>query len=289
MANETLTSSLADSLPTILDSARIVREFEGVMIRLSDRTNLADGTGLDWDEISLAQLTAQAITETTDLNAPQQLSDTLFSVTPLMIGVQTIITDRTMRRISPNVAAKIGVLAQNALQRLKNDRGLAVFAGATTTLVGTGNTLAHGHITAAKARITSNVTEPASGPVYAVLHGFQIKDIQDELLSGVGTYAIPNGLTEDVFRNGFSGTVANVEIFEDGNIAIVSNDARGAVFARESLVLVDGFGPREEHDRLIRFGGGATELIIYDEFAWGERSPGNWLYGVFSDATVPTS
>ncbi len=289
MATETLTGSLADSLPTILDSARIVREFEGVMVRLSDRTNLADGTGLDWDEISLAQLTAQAITETTDLNAPQQLSDTLFSVTPLMIGVQTIITDRTMRRISPNVAAKIGVLAQNALQRLKNDRGLAVFAGATTTLVGTGNPLTHGHLTAAKSRISSNTTEPSTGPVYAVLHGFQIKDIQDELLSGVGTYAIPSGLTEEVFRNGFSGTVANVEIFEDGNITIVSNDARGGVFAREAMVMVDGFGPREEHDRLIRYGGGSTELIIYDEFAWGERSAGNWLYGIFGDATVPTS
>src|SRR3990167_6568612 len=132
----TTTGNLADSLPTIIDSARIVREFEGVMVRLSDRTNLADGTGLTWDEISLAQLTAQAVTETTELNNPQLLSDTLFSVTPVMVGVQTIITDRTMRRISKNVAAKIGVLAQNAIQRRKDEDGLTFLDGATTSLAG---------------------------------------------------------------------------------------------------------------------------------------------------------
>lgn len=289
MANETTTGSLADSLPTILDSARIVREFEGTMVRLSDRTNLAKNTGLDWNEISLAALTAQGVTETTEMNSPQQLSDTLFSVTPLMIGVQTIITDRTLMRISSNVAAKIGVLAQNALQRLKNDRGITVLDGATTSLVGSGSTLTSGHIFAAVNRIRSNTAEPAVGPIYTVLHGFQIKDLQDELLSGIGTYAIPSGLTEATFRQGFSGSLGNSEVFEDGNIPIVATNAKGGVFAREAIVLVDGKGPTTETDRLGRFGGGSNELILYDEFAYGERSSGNWLYEIFSDASVPSS
>ena len=286
----TTTAALSDSLPTILDSARIVREFEGVMVRLSDRTNLADGTGLDWNEISLAALTAQGVSETTELNNPQQIADTLFSVTPVIVGVQTIITDRTMRRISPNVASKIGVLAQNAIQRLKDTRGLTVLDGATTSLSGIGTTLASGVIAAARSRIRSNTTEPGVGPIYTVLHGFQIKDIQDEIVSGVGTYAIPNGLTEDTFRNGFMGSLYGTEVFEAGNLTIDNaNDAKGGVFAREAIVLVDGFGPRTETDRLIRVGGGANELIIYDEFAYGERSPGNWLFEIYSDATVPTS
>ena len=286
----TTTGSLADSLPTILDSARIVREFEGVMIRLSDRTNLADGTGLTWDEISLAQLTAQSVTETTELNNPQLLSDTLFSVTPVMIGVQTIITDRTMRRISKNVASKIGVLAQNAIQRRKDEDGLTFLDGATTSLAGAGVTLTSGHIRAAAARIRSNATEPAMGPIYGVLHGFQLKVLGDELLSGVGTYPIPTGMTADIFRNGWAGSVAGVELFEDGNINVdASDDAKGGVFAREAAVLVDGFGPKTETQRLIRVGGGANELIIYDEYAWGERSAGNWLYEIYTDATTPTS
>ncbi len=289
-SGNTTTAALNDSLPLILDSARIVREFEGVMVRLSDRTNLADGTGLDWNEISLAALTAQGVTETTELDNPQQIADTLFSVTPVIVGVQTIITDRTMRRISPNVAAKIGVLAQNAIQRLKDQRGLTVLDGATTSLSGVGTTLSSGVIAAARSRIRSNTTEPAVGPIYTVLHGFQIKDIQDEIVSGVGTYAIPNGLTEDTFRNGFMGSLYGTEVFEAGNLTIDGDDdAKGGVFAREAIVLVDGFGPRTETDRLIRVGGGASELIIYDEFAYGERSAGNWLFEIYSDASVPTS
>lgn len=286
----TTTGALADSLPTILASARIVREFEGVMVRLSDRTNLAEGTGLTWNEISLSALTAQGVTETTELNNPQQLADTLFSVTPVMVAVQTIITDRTRRRISKNVAAKIGVLAQNAIQRKKNGDGLTFIDGATTQLNSANNPLTSGHIAAAARRIRSNATEPSMGPLYGVFHGFSLKDIQDELVSGIGTYPIPEGLTAEVFRRGFRGPVYDVEIFEDGNLSIDgSGDAKGGVFAKEAAVLVDGFGPKVEGQRLPRVGGGADEMIIYDEYAWGERSAGNWLYEVIADATAPTS
>lgn len=283
-------SNLADSLPTIIDSARIVREYEGVMVRLSDRVNLGDGRGLTWNEISLSALTAQGVTETTELNNPQAIADTLFSVTPVIVGVQTIITDRTMRRIDKKVAAKIGVLAQNAIQRKKDQDGLTALDGATTSLGGAGTTMASGLIAAAASRIRGNTTEPGTGALYGVLHPFQMKDIQDEITNGVGTYAIPSGLTEDVFRRGFSGTLYGVEMYVDGNITIdSSDDAKGGVFVREALVLVDGFGPRTETDRLIRYGGGANELIIYDEYAWGERSAGNWLYEIYSDALAPTS
>lgn len=286
----THTSDLTQSLPYVLASARLVREYEGVMVRLSDRTNLADGTGLDWNEISLAQLSAQSITETTELNNPQLIADTLFAVTPVMVGVQTIITDRTMRRISKNVAGKIGALAQNAIQRLKDERGLTFLDSATTSLSGAGTTLVSGVPRAAAYRIRSNTTEQATGPIYGVLHGFQIKDLEDELVQGLGTYPVPNGLTEQVFRQGFRGTIASVEIFEDGNITIdSSDDAKGGIFAREAAVLVDGFGPKTETDRLHRYGGGANELIIYDEFAWGERSAGNWMYEIYSDSAVPTT
>lgn len=284
-------TNLADSLPTIIASARIVREYEGVMVRLSDRTDLSKNSGLSWNEISLAQLNAQGVTETTELNNPQQIADTLFTITPVMVGVQTIITDRTMMRISVNVAAQIGKLAQNAIQRKKDEDGLTALDGATTSLGGAGTTFSSGLVAAAASRIRGNTTEPGMGALYTVLHPFQVKDIQDELVQGVGTYAIPAGLTADVFRQGFKGTLYGTEIYEDGNITIdASDDAKGGVFVREALVLVDGRrGPWTETDRLGRYGGGANEMILYDEYAWGERSAGNWLYELYSDATAPTS
>jgi hypothetical protein len=284
------TGSLADSKQLVIDSARIVREYEGVWSRTTDVQRLSENTGLSWEEISLAQLSAQAVTETTILENPQSITDALFSVTPTMTGINVIVTDRVYRRMPKSVIAKMGALAQNAIDRKKDEDYLATFATATTTLSGTGSTLASGIIDAAKNRITSNTTEPAMGTIVTVLHGFQLKDIQDELKSGVGTYAIPSGITEDVFRRGFQGTVGGTNVYEDGNIAInATPDARGAVHAREAIVMVQGMSPRSTTRRREEIGGGAEEMFIYDEYGLGERSAGNWLYGVLTDATAPTS
>lgn len=281
--------NLADSLPSVIAAARIVREYEGVMVRLADHINLANNTGLNWNEVSLGQLQAQGITETTELNNPQTIVDTLLTVTPVMVGVQTIITDKTMRRISSNVAAQIGKLAQNAMQRKKDEDGLTALDGATTSFGGAGVTMASSFVSAAAARIRGNANEPGVGAMFTVLHPFQVKDLQDELIQGIGTYAIPNGLTEETYRNGFKGSLFGTEVYEDGNIQIdAASDAKGGVFVREGLLLVDGKSPWTETDRLGRYGGGANELILYDEYAWGERSAGNWVYEIYTDATNPT-
>jgi len=290
VVNATTTGSLGDSAQLIIDSARIVREYNGVFRNCVDMQRLDDNTGLSWEEISLAQLTAQAVTETTELDNAQTISDSLFSITPTVSGIQMVITDRVYRRMPKGVIAKMGSLAQNAIDRKKDEDYLATFAGATTTLAGAGNTLTSGHIMAAKNRITSNATEPSRGKIVAVLHGYQIKDLQDEIVAGVDTYPTEGGLTENVYRMGFSGTVAGAEIYEDGNITIDGNDdARGAVHSQEAIVMVQGHSPRTEKRRRPQTGGGADELFLYDEYALGERSAGNWLYGILSDATLPTS
>jgi len=286
----TTTSSLADSLPTVIGSARIVREQEGVVPQLCDKVTLGEGIGLSWNEVSMDQITAQAITETTELDNPQQLSDSLLTVTPTVVGIETVITDRVANRISKNAYAKIGSLAQNAVQRKKDEDGLTAIDGATTQLCGAGVTLTSGYISAGVVRISSNTTEPGNAPYYCVLHGYQIKDIYDEIIAGVGTYVIPEGMTARVFAEGFRGQIGGAMIYEDGNISIdSSDDAKGGVFAKEALVLVQGRSPRTVPVRAENIGGGATKLYHYDEYAYGERSSGNWLYEIASDATAPTS
>lgn len=289
-AGQTTTASLADSLETVIDAARIVREYEGVMPRLVDRQRLAEGTGLDWDEISLAQLTAQTITENTELNNPQSLSDSLFSIRPAMIGVQTLLTKRVQLRITPKTYAKIGSLKQNAMQRLKDQQGLAVYSGATQSYAGSGTTLTSGHIAAARAVVRNgNGNEPSMGDIFVVLHSYQWKDIRDELVAGVGTYTVPQGLTAETFRKGFEGTIDGANGYTDDHIAITSNNATGGMHAREGIVLVEGFSPRTFHRDRPEIGGGADEIFMYDEFAFGERSAGNWVAKITSDATTPTS
>ena len=286
----TTTGSLADSLPTVIDAARIVREYEGVYMRTTDAQKLPEGTGLKWDEISLAALTAQSITETTELENPQQLSDSILSAEPALAGIQIRITDRARIRIDNKVAAKIGVLGQNAIQRKKDQDYLSTLDSATTSLSGVGTTLASGIIGAAASRIKGNTTERGMGALFTVLHPFQIKDVQDEITSGVGTYAVPQGMTEATFRQGFNGTVYGTNVFEDGNISIdSSDDAKGGVHAKEGIVFVQGRSPWAKTVRKENIGGGADDMFMYDEYVFVERSAGNWLYEVYSDATSPTS
>lgn len=293
----TTTGSLADSLPLIIDSARLTREQTGVFMRTTETHTLDDNSGLNWEEITVGQLTAQAITELTVLENPQQYTDTLFTLTPAMTGLTTIVTDRTYRRVSSKTIAAMGPAAQNAIQRKKDQDYLTVLDGATTSLCGAGTTLTSGHISAAARRISSpgtssGVGEPSVGEIFTVLHGIQIKDIQDEIVAGVGTYVVPSGLTEDVYRRGFQGTLFGTNVFEDGNIAVdASDDAKGGVHTREAILMIQGRAPHTESKRRPEIGGGADQMFYYDEYIFGERSFVNsyGLYEIYSDAAAPSS
>ena len=75
MAGETTTGSLSDSLPLVIDSARIRAEYPMVSVKLTEMHKLDDNTGLSWEEIEFARLTAQRVTETTLLNNYQQYAE----------------------------------------------------------------------------------------------------------------------------------------------------------------------------------------------------------------------
>ena len=124
-----------------------------------------------------------------------------------------------------------------------------------------------------------------------MLHGFQLKDLYDELVAGVGTYVVQEGPTARVLSTGFSLPIAGCEVYEDGNITIDSaDDAIGGVFAQEGIVLVQGRAPRIVNVRNEKRGGGGNHVYHYDEYAYGERPSAayGWAQQIKSDATAPT-
>lgn len=288
---ETTTGSLTDSQPTMIAQARIIREYEGTWRRTCDVVDLAKGTGLSWNEISLAQIDGQDITETTTNENFQQIADTLFTITPSMSQIALKVTDRTYRRIAGVVSSKIEQLPGNAMARKKDEDYLSLFTTfGTGASPGSGNPISFGHIAAAVNRGQSNATEPSMKQYFSILHGFQVKDLQDELVTGVGTYTVPTGMTADTYRQGFKGSVADSNVFVDGNITITSTpDANGATHPKDGVVAVLGMGIKTEKRRDPGFGGGADEIFMTDEYAFGERSAGNWCFRHLSDATAPTS
>jgi hypothetical protein len=284
----TTTGSLADSLDTVVASARSTREYAGVVPQLVDRQDLAQGTGTDWKEILFAALAAQAITEQTELDNPQQYSDSAITITPQMVQIQTFVSDKVRRNVSRRSLSQMGKLAGEAMMRKKDEDGLTAMDGSTTQLGATGTPIQSGDVASARYRITSNATEPGPMPISFVAHGFCIKDLYDELVSGVGTYPIPEGSTAQVFQGGFNLPIANVSVFEDGNITIDGTpDAKNFIFSRMAWVLVSGMTLRTETRREPHIAGGGDSVFMTDEYAYGERSAGNWSFELIGDATAP--
>lgn len=284
----TITSSLSDSLDTIVASARSRREYDAVVPQLVDTVTLANGTGTSWKEVLFDQLAAQAITETTVLNNPQQYSDSAITITPQMVQIQTFASDKVRRNLSPKSLGQMGKLAGEAMMRKRDEDGLTAMDGSTTQLGAANTPVQTGDVASARYRITSNATEPGPMPISGVFHGFCIKDFFDELVSGLGTYPVPDGATATVFKGGFNMPIANVAIVEDGNIAIDGNDdAKNFVFSKMAWVLVNGMTIRTETRREPHIAGGGDSLFMTDEYAYGERSAGNWSYEVIGDATAP--
>jgi len=285
-AGNTTTGALADSLDTIAAAARSRRQFDGVMPQLVDRVELDANTGTSWKEVVLANLSAQAVTENTVLDNPQQYDDSAITITPEMVQIQTFITDKTGRNLSSKVLAKMGAMPGEAMMRKKDQDGLTA-ADASTQLGAAGSPVQTGDVASARYRITSNATEPGPMPISGVFHGFCIKDFYDELVGGTGTYPVPDGATATVFQSGFNLPIANVSIHEDGNISIdSSNDAKNFVFSKMAWVLVEGMTIRTETRREPHIGGGGDSLFLTDEYAYGLRNS-NWTFEIIGDATAP--
>jgi len=293
-AGNTVTDSIADSLNTVVAAARIVREQKGVVPQSVERQTLKPNSGLSWREISFDKLTSQNVDETTELDNPQQLVDTAFTVTPTVSGIQTLITDRVGRRMDKTALARTGKLAQNAQQRKKDEDGIVAIDGMTA--LGSAATLVSGIIRAARYVITSNTTEPApeGDQISTILHGFVIKDIEDEVLVPTSGAIVASSLGSDLatktFQNGYQGQIGGTMLREDGNIPINAGPtAKGGTFAKSALVLVQGHSPKAEVRREPHIAGGATSMFHYDEYAYGERSAGNWGREILADATAPTT
>jgi hypothetical protein len=277
-SGDTITDSLRDSLDTVVASARTVREHEGVMAikPVTDRVTLAEGTGEAWKEISLSRLDdAFDLTETTELDNPQQMVDTALSITPTLVGTHTYLSDRVAMRISRKAFAQTGSLAQHSMQRKKDKDGLTI--------------LDSGVISAAVRRIQANATEHSTATINAVLHSYQVHDIDAELRSPVGTYEVTSGETAKAWRESFQGRVGGANVLIDNLITVdTGDDAKGGVFAQDSIVLVQGMNMKAVAVRNEKRGYGGTDMYYRDEYAFGIRIS-TALFEIYSDVTEPTS
>lgn len=289
VTGDNTTISLADSLNDVAAAGRSRREYVGVIPQLVDNVTLAANSGTGWKELLVEQLVATSIDETSVNENFQRYDDSAITITPQMVQIATFITDKARRNVSLIGLAQMGSLAGNAMMRYKETEGITALDTSTTQLGTTGTPVTVGDVAAARYNITSNATERGGVTgISFVGHGFVIKDFFDELTAGIGTYPVPAGTTASVFASGFTLPIAGVTVFENGLIPIVSSDAKSYVFAKEAWVLVSGASIKTETKRMPERGGGGDAVFMTDEFAYGQRSAGNWSYEILGDASTPT-
>ena len=295
MPGITTTTAVANSLPSMRFGARSVLESKAGMRYTVDLIKLPKNQGNTWAETDFAKISAQTVSETDDLlDNPQQLSDTLNSITPGDNGIHVLYTDRVADRVISDAAGIIrsGVQAMNAIMRQVELNLITTGQGASVDMGTAGNPLQSVTIRSARSRVSANSTEGAMGPTYMQHHGFCLKDIEDELVAAVGTYEISSGVTADVFGRSFTAAprmIGDVIVQENNLIAIDSaDDAEGFVYDKNGIIHVEGRGARTEYLRRPNIGGGATSVFMYFESASGFRSSGNWQKSITADASNPS-
>lgn len=283
------TGGFGNAINIMLAQARSKREQDGVMPQLVDKATLSDNTGESWREAAFDRLPdAVTVAEGEEFDNPFKITNDLIKGTPVEVGIELIFTDKMKRRLDSKALGQVGSLAGNAMQRKKAKDGLLMLDSFSTSFGGTGVTFASGYIDAAVANIIGNATERGVAPIYTVIHPFQARALRADLIGGVGTYPLPEGISARVLEGGYTGmNIAGSSVFMDAVTAPDSaGDFKGGTFAKESIVLVQGKNLYKEEERLP--GRRATAVYMFDEYVYIERADSMGVEQYF-DAPAPTS
>ena len=297
----TKSSTLANTLPTILEEARFTHEHAAVMPALcwQIKKKLHDGSTINVPYFGT--VTATGLTQGVDMASPTTMADYLVTITPAEVGCQILVTDKLERDNQEDITRAAGRILGDAMAR-KRDIDLYGQLVDGTTNLGSGTTMTMGQIAAARAILMGNAIAtggPAPQPYVVVSHPYTLLDLVDVLTPVVGgvtsvnvqatnvSQAMGGALTEEVLRNYRIGRLFGMDIYECGNATITSNNTAGGCFsAGRGGALILGTAAEwditPDPDPSLR----ATELNIVGEYGVGEYLAG-WIVELYHDATTP--
>jgi hypothetical protein len=281
----TTTASAIDAvIQTVIAEAQFTEQHRNVMANLVRKYTIGKGEGDSVDIPKFGTVTAQALTEGVDMANPQQLTTSKVTITPGEVGAQIILTDKAVRAANTDLLRAAGRVLGNAMAKKQGQDLLGLLDGFSQSLPGAGTSPTLAHLRAARSRL-HGATEPAPMKHFAVLHPYQWDAIAADL-SPTGTYPVPDGMSESVIRDYWVGRVLGMDVFVDGNITVDgSDDAKGGVFSKESMVLVTmkKWSVERERDASLR----AWELNVVADYGYAEYED-SWGVEFYSDASTPT-
>ena len=210
---------------------------------------------------------------------------TTTSITTTEVGLLVVLTDKMVRQYNEDAMSQVGRLMGEAMGRKIDLDGLAMFSGFNTTMGSAGTTITWGHLTASIAKLWK---VPVNGQLVGVLHPYHLHRLMNAL-APVGTYPIPNGLSEALVKNFLAGwdKMAGIPMFRDGNITTdSSDDSYSAVFSKDvvAYTVQKEWAVETERDASLR----GTELVAVADYSFTEINGTYGCYLLF-DATAPTA
>ena len=284
----TTTSVITDTIPTIIEKARLTEQFAAVMPALSWKITKKKHGGTTVNVPYFGSLTAYSLSEGVDMVMPQSLADTNVQITPAEVGAQVLVTWKLVRDNQEDIISVAGELLGQAMAT-KADSDLIGQLDDGTVSLGSGAAATLGQIAAARAILAGNAVAsggPCPGPYSAVLHPYVMLDLVDVLTptvpGGTTPATTPGAMTDDVLKNYAIGRMFGVTMYEDGNISTTTS--KGGMFGPKSVIYAVSkeWDVYPEDDASLR----ATELNVVGEYGVGEYLAG-WICELYHDATTP--
>ena len=259
MANETTNTTLDDLFENITAEAIFTFQDTGVVRNLVTMYPIT-GSGKVVDIPIYPTVSAAAVAEATDLTNTA-VSTSNATITVGEKGIMATLTDMARNTASRNVGADLGRLFGEAIAKKVDVDLVALFSdfASGNDLGSAGTELTADLLFKAQAILRSGGV-PA--PYSAVFHPKALFNLKKTLTQAgyAGTATAISDLGNDVLRNGYIGTVAGIDVYEDANFTINAyDDISGGVFHSSAigLAMKQEFKIEAQRDASLR----ADELV----------------------------
>ena len=220
-------NELVQMEPKLILPAKFTLQAKTLATQLFHKESLPDKKGRILNQPKYGEFEAFDATEGVEVDNPQKLSTTNWTVEPTEIVAQFLLTDVAARVGGENHLSNAGRILGEAMAKKVDKKGLAIFKdgdskgnlfgvthslGAFTSAAnggGSAGTYAQAdyyagsitvpHVNAAVARLEGN-SEPTPKPIRMLLRAEQMRKLLNAIAPVSGTNAIYGGLSEEVLR-----------------------------------------------------------------------------------------
>ena len=288
MAQTATTGSLENAQRTIIASVIYTQEHNAPAMNLIEKMTLQKGSSTVTVP-KVGQMSISDLVDGQDIVDEEDIGMTTTSLTAAEVGAKVILTDKLVRQSQANIFQMIGRQLGEGMARKKDTDVHALYSGLNGgTVYGVANAVL------SMQNVASGIAKAKGDKfgmdLYILHHPNSIYDLVNSAAVTPGTtYPIPSGFAADLLEKFWVGLrpINGVSIFEDGNLAIDSDDdATGVIASKEALVVLESVAQKTERQRDASLR--ATEVIITADYGVIELDDSRGA-GWTADASAPTT